>query len=438
MSGACTKQPLESQAPCEADDGARKGSHPVTSVYPYVMDIGEAMLKCGADVHTIEQTLVRLGKAYGAQRMNVLVITAVIVATVSYPDGTEQTYSRRVIGEGGPDFAKLEALSQLCAECCQHRMPAAELADRLAAIKARRFPNAALFLGGVLSSSGFALYFGGTVHDGFVSALFALVVCLAIRFFKPLTPNTIIFNFATSLVVGVAICLAASFVPVYNVDTVIIGVIMLLIPGLAMTNATRDMLSGDTISGVMRFVESLLWATALALGFMAALWMAAELGWDYRQVSVVEDWSFWVMLVVVTIGSLGFALFFDVRPKHIMTAAVGGTLTWMIFFVVSSLTGGMLVPSLVASTCAAVYAEVLARKFKVPNAVFFIIAVIPLVPGRGLYYTMYSAVIADWAACSSYALSTLLFAAGIAGGICLVGGIMQIWDSQKRILASKR
>lgn len=56
---------------------------------------------------------------------------------------------------------------------------------------------------------------------------------------------------------------------------VMIGDIMLLIPGVAMTNATRDMLSGDTISGVMRFVESLLWATSLAFGFMVALWLGS-------------------------------------------------------------------------------------------------------------------------------------------------------------------
>ena len=57
-------------------------------------------------------------------------------------------------------------------------------------------------------------------------------------------------------------------------DMVMIGDIMLLIPGVAMTNATRDMFSGDTVSGIMRFVESLLWAIALALGFMAAIWLA--------------------------------------------------------------------------------------------------------------------------------------------------------------------
>ena len=39
-----------------------------------------------------------------------------------------------------------------------------------------------------------------------------------------------------------------------------------------MTNSIRDILIGDTISGVMRLVESLLWAGALACGFMCAIW----------------------------------------------------------------------------------------------------------------------------------------------------------------------
>ncbi len=70
----------------------------------------------------------------------------------------------------------------------------------------------------------------------------------------------------------------ASTLGTISTDMVMIGDIMLLIPGVAMTNATRDMLSGDTISGVMRFVESLLWAVALALGFMAAIWIA-QMAW---------------------------------------------------------------------------------------------------------------------------------------------------------------
>ena len=62
-------------------------------------------------------------------------------------------------------------------------------------------------------------------------------------------------------------------VPCLNLDKIMIGDIMLLIPGIAMTNAIRDMLMGDTISGLMRLIESILWAGSLAVGFMASIWM---------------------------------------------------------------------------------------------------------------------------------------------------------------------
>ena len=74
-----------------------------------------------------------------------------------------------------------------------------------------------------------------------------------------------------SFVVGVLICLATKIIPTSSTDMVIIGVIMLLIPGIAFTNSMRDILVGDTISGIMRLIESLLWAAGLAVGFMLAI-----------------------------------------------------------------------------------------------------------------------------------------------------------------------
>ena len=47
--------------------------------------------------------------------------------------------------------------------------------------------------------------------------------------------------------------------------------IMLLIPQLAMTNAVRNILVGNTISGIIRLIESFIWALALAGGFMTAM-----------------------------------------------------------------------------------------------------------------------------------------------------------------------
>ena len=55
-----------------------------------------------------------------------------------------------------------------------------------------------------------------------------------------------------------------------NVDMISIGNIMLLIPGIALTNSLRDMFSGNTISGLMRFIESILLALTIAFGFALA------------------------------------------------------------------------------------------------------------------------------------------------------------------------
>jgi uncharacterized membrane protein YjjP (DUF1212 family) len=50
-----------------------------------------------------------------------------------------------------------------------------------------------------------------------------------------------------------------------------IGDIMLLIPGIALTNSIRNLIVGDTVSGLTRFTQSLVLAGALAGGFMLSI-----------------------------------------------------------------------------------------------------------------------------------------------------------------------
>ncbi len=243
--------------------------------FPYLLDIGEAMLDSGADVHTVEETLERMGKAYGATTMNVLVITSVIVVTMTLYDGSEYTLTRRVLSDDGTNFYQLEALSRLCNRCCVEPLPPRDLKKELERIKKVPILNVALYGGGLLSTGGLGVFFGGSILDGVVSAFFAILICFALKYLRPFTPNAMIFNFGVSFIVGLLIVCSTHVIPTINTDMVMIGDIMILIPGVAMTNATRDMLSGDTISGVMRFVESLLWATSLAFGFMVALWLGS-------------------------------------------------------------------------------------------------------------------------------------------------------------------
>lgn len=61
-----------------------------------ILIMGELMQTCGAEVFRVEDTLARMGKAYGVERMNVFVITSSIVITMELKDGRELTQTRRV------------------------------------------------------------------------------------------------------------------------------------------------------------------------------------------------------------------------------------------------------------------------------------------------------------------------------------------------------
>ena len=50
-----------------------------------LMDIAEALLAVGAEVNRVEDTLTRMGTAYGAVRMNAFVITSLSLIHISEP-----------------------------------------------------------------------------------------------------------------------------------------------------------------------------------------------------------------------------------------------------------------------------------------------------------------------------------------------------------------
>ena len=130
-----------------------------------------------------------------------------------------------------------------------------------------------VFVGSVLAAGGFAVFFGGSLIDGAVAALFALLICALQEKLLPISMNQLSFNLICSVIVGVLTGICTNLLTFLHMDKIMIGYIMLLIPGLAMTNAVRNVLVGNTISGIMRLIEAVLWATALALGFMIAMFL---------------------------------------------------------------------------------------------------------------------------------------------------------------------
>lgn len=236
-----------------------------------MLDLGVSMIACGADVNLVEESLVRIGTSYGARDMNVFVITSSILVTMLDDLGKEHTQSRRIHTALSNNFGKLERLNTLCRRCCDEKIGPAQIAAELQRINNSCVSRSYLYVGSILAAGSFAVFFGGSPLDGVVSALFAVLICVLQSKFRPYCPNEIVFDFVAALVSGLGICLVAHVIPGLNIDKIIIGDIMLLIPGIAITNAMRDMLAGDTVAGALRLIESLLWAGALALGYMVAI-----------------------------------------------------------------------------------------------------------------------------------------------------------------------
>ena len=114
-------------------------------------------------------------------------------------------------------------------------------------------------------------FFGGTLRDAATAAVSGMLLFGALRFCQRLRLNGILQSMLASALAALAVMLMVGFGLGQNPDKIIIGNIMLLIPGIALTTSLRDMINGDTISGLLGLSEAVLKALAIAIGFAAVL-----------------------------------------------------------------------------------------------------------------------------------------------------------------------
>ena len=238
-----------------------------------LLDMGEMLLESGAEINRVEDTITRMGSAYGAERTDVFVITSIISITLVFGDGYTATETRRVANEVGTDFRRIESVNALSRACCMDPLPVDKLRKRVDQVAEGRKEYAAILAGSIFAAAGFAVFFGGSIADGAAAALFASVIAAAQKYLSGTRVKTIEANLIISLLLGLAAGILTISIPSLHMDKILIGDIMLLIPGIAMTNSIRNMLVGDTISGIVRLAESLMWAVSIAGGIMVALAM---------------------------------------------------------------------------------------------------------------------------------------------------------------------
>ncbi len=237
-----------------------------------VLDFGEAMMGCGAEVSRVEDSVNRICTSYGYEHVQLMAISAGIVLTITLPDGDTLTQLRRCFA-GGNNFSRLGELNALSREVCA-TIPAPEVfTEKLAEILKPDTSNRSKYkrcLGAILAACSCTVFFGGGLKDCPATAVCAILIFFLDAFLKAKLPNASAFNFISALLSGLVAVGLCSILP-FARDMVIIGIIMLLIPGILLTNSMRDMLLGDTLTGSARLFEAVLGAACLAAGITVAI-----------------------------------------------------------------------------------------------------------------------------------------------------------------------
>lgn len=127
-----------------------------------------------------------------------------------------------------------------------------------------------------------------------------------------------------------------------------------------------------------------------------------------------------VQVISALIGSIGFAVFFNMKGKQIILAGTGGAATWIVYLLCQQQIEGYFVPYFIASIFVAVYAEIMARMNRAPATIFLTAAAVPLIPGGSLYYTMAGLVNGDQALFAESGASAVTIALAISLGFVVV------------------
>ena len=124
------------------------------------------------------------------------------------------------------------------------------------------------------------------------------------------------------------------------------------------------------------------------------------------------------------LGTLGFALFFFVRPKHLLLATLGGALSWLIYLLVLHGGGGVFLAALVSSMAVCFWSEALARVRKAPALIFLLPGIVPQLPGGALYYSMSALIQEDMDTFFQKGKEAGLVALGIGVGILIASEVV--------------
>lgn len=226
---------------------------------------GKIMLRNGAETYRVEDTIIRICKSRNIQYVETFVTPTGIFLSVEHNDDLF-SYIKR-IKSISIDLNKIAEINNFSREFVNSDMSILEGMKRLKDIDTLpSFKNIVRYIFGGIAGGFFTLMFQGSFLDFIASFITSFTLLILLDYVKKIPITYFLNNIIGGIFVTFFSITLSNLGIGDDVDKIIIGSLMLLVPGVVITNAIRDSISGDFLSGTSRAVEGIIIALAIAFG----------------------------------------------------------------------------------------------------------------------------------------------------------------------------
>lgn len=232
--------------------------------------IGCLLLKHGAEIYRVEESLTRMYQGLGYKDVEVFAVPTYFTVSLTLKDGTAYHASKRS-RSNRVHLDHLFELNNLVRQISNNELTFEEIDQAIYKITNDKLNLPYILIGYIVSAAMFCVFFGGGIAEMLVSAVIGYVLYYFIYLMEILNINSIVRTILSSIVLAAMAIIAFRCHLVQDTRSIITGTLMILVPGIAITNSLRDIMSGDFVSGVSRMAEAILIAASIAIGVGATL-----------------------------------------------------------------------------------------------------------------------------------------------------------------------
>ncbi len=248
-------------------------------ILTFAVKAGELMLKSGAETYRVEDTITRILQAHHYRDVDTFVIPTGIIVTIDDPHFSMCTKVCRVKNRS-IRLDRIELINQLSRDYVLGNIGFDESCQRLIEIEGIiTYSPLKVILWMGISSAFFSIMFKGNLLDFILTFMIEILIGTIHYNLKQKHIISYFVLFLCSLSIGFSVTGFYYFLGnSMHIEPIVIGCIMPLVPGVAFTNAIRDAIGDELLSGISRGIEALLIAICLAAGIGLSLSIGFKLG----------------------------------------------------------------------------------------------------------------------------------------------------------------